>query len=110
MSQRKIGPKKTKVAWVEDDDNWTVFAGRSTCAAVNHLGDKSQPTAVKLVWKITLVAGIVMTAVSTYFSASSFMNMIGNSEMLLQNIGPFVEHPKYHICTSNTFNQTILDG
>ena len=42
------------------------------------------------------------------------MNMAGNSEMILQtnsvNWFDGFEHPKYHICTSNTFNLTILSG
>lgn len=93
---------------------WADYAGQSTCAAVTHLGDKSNPVPVKIIWRITLVFGIVLTAVSTYFSTLSFMNMAGNSEMILQansvNWFDGFEHPKYHICTSNTFNLTILSG
>ncbi len=95
---------------MKEDDNWTDFARRSTCAAVAHLGEKPQPVPIKVVWQITLIAGIVMTTVSTYYSVSSFLRMVGNSEMVMQNLGPSVEHPKYHICTSNAFNQTILNG
>nr|CAH0111534.1 unnamed protein product [Daphnia galeata] len=90
-------------------DKFKDFAGRSTCAAVTHLGEKSQPLPVKIVWRITLVVGVFLTAVSTYFSASSFVNFSGNSEMILQtNSDNWIEHPNYHICTSNTFNLTIL--
>ena len=92
-------------------DKFKDFAGRSTCAAVTHLGEKSQPLPVKIVWRITLVVGVFLTAVSTYFSASSFVNFSGNSEMILQaNSDSWIEHPNYHICTSNTFNLTILKG
>jgi hypothetical protein len=95
----------------EDDNKWTDFAGRSTCAAVTHLGEKSQPLPVKIVWRITLIVGVILTAVSTYFSAKSFMSFSGNSEMILQtNSDNWIEHPNYHICTSNTFNLTILKG
>ena len=94
-----------------DDNKWTDFAGRSTCAAVTHLREKSQPLPVKIVWRITLVVGVILTAVSTYFSAKSFMSFSGNSEMILQtNSDNWIEHPNYHICTSNTFNLTILKG
>ena len=65
---------------------WADYAGRSTCAAVTHLGDKSNPVPVKIIWRITLVFGIVLTVVSTYFSTLSFMNMAGNSEMILKRI------------------------
>jgi hypothetical protein len=56
------------------------FDGRLICAAVTHLGDKSNPVPVK----ITLVVGIILTTVSTYFTTLSFMNMVGNCEILLQ--------------------------
>jgi hypothetical protein len=56
------------------------FDGRLICAAVTHLGDKSNPVPVK----ITLVVGIILTTVSdTYFSALSIMNMVGDNEILL---------------------------
>ncbi|XP_057375004.1 uncharacterized protein LOC130695960 [Daphnia carinata] len=88
---------------------WTEFIRVSTCAAVARLGDKSAPTFVKVIWKFTFIIGIVLTTVSTYFSTLSFVDMAGNSEMLLQsNTANWFEHPKYHICTSSTFNLTIL--
>ncbi|EFX89773.1 hypothetical protein DAPPUDRAFT_310184 [Daphnia pulex] len=93
----------------EENDKWMEFAGRSTCAAVVHLGEKSQPLPVKTVWRITLIIGVILTIASTYFSASSFLSFSGNSEMMLQtNSDSWIEHPNYHICTSNTFNLTIL--
>jgi len=96
---------------VEEDDKWTNFAGRSTCAAVAHLGEKSQPLPVKVVWRITLIVGVILTTASTYFSASSFLSFSGNSEMMLETESEsWIEHPNYHICTSNTFNLTILKG
>jgi hypothetical protein len=92
-------------------EKWRKFAGRSTCAAVAHLGEESHPLPVKIVWRITLIVGIFLTTVSTYFSASSFVNFAGNSEVVLQaNSDSWIEHPNYHICTSNTFNSTILKG
>jgi hypothetical protein len=95
----------------EENDKWMEFAGRSTCAAVVHLGEKSQPLPVKTVWRITLIVGVILTIASTYFSASSFLNFSGNSEMMLQtDSDSWIEHPNYHICTSNTFNLTILKG
>lgn len=104
--------KLSAVMEEEDEDNeWMEFAGRSSCAAVTHLGDKSQPVTVKIVWRITLIVGIILTTTSTYFSASSFMSFAGHSEMMLQTeLGNQIEHPTYHICTSNTFNLTILKG
>ena len=54
------------------------FDGRLICAAVTHLGDKSNPVPVK----ITLVVGIILITVSTYFSTLSIMN-IGDNEILL---------------------------
>ncbi len=95
----------------EENDKWTRFAGRSTCAAVAHLGEKSQPLPVKVVWRITLIVGVILTIASTYFSVSSFLSFSGNSEMMLQtDSDSWIEHPNYHICTSNTFNLTILKG
>jgi hypothetical protein len=55
------------------------FDGRFICAAVTLLGDKSNPVPVK----ITLVVGIILTTVSTYFSTLSIMNMVGDNEILL---------------------------
>ena len=101
-------PKST--AWKKKQEKWADFAGKSTCAAMTHLGDESQPAKVKIVWKATLVTGIVMMVISTYFSVSSFLDMAGSSEMVLKSLGSAVEHPNYHICTSDTFNQTILKG
>ncbi|XP_045031451.1 uncharacterized protein LOC116933281 isoform X2 [Daphnia magna] len=108
-------PKSNKFAESEKEEKeeesciWTEFAGRSSCAAVTHLGDKSQPVPVKIVWRITLIVGVVLTATSTYFSASSFMNFSGHSEMMLQTERDNrIDHPSYHICTSNTFNLTLL--
>lgn len=110
-------PKSNKFAESEKEEKeeesciWTEFAGRSSCAAVTHLGDKSQPVPVKIVWRITLIVGVVLTATSTYFSASSFMNFSGHSEMMLQTERDNrIDHPSYHICTSNTFNLTLLKG
>jgi hypothetical protein len=95
----------------EENDKWMEFAGRSTCAAVVHLGEKSQPLPVKIVWRITLIVGVILMIASTYFSASSFLSFSGNSEMMLQtDSDSWIEHPNYHICTSNTFNLTILKG
>lgn len=93
-------------------DNWTNFAGRSTCAAVTHLGERSQTVAVRITWKTTLIVGIALTAVTTYYSTMSFMDLSGSSEMLLQgNAALKIEHPQYHICSSNNpFNLTILAG
>lgn len=92
-------------------ENWTDFAGRSTCAAVTHLGERSQTVAIRITWKTTLIIGIALTAVSTYYSTMSFMDLSGSSEMLLQS-NPLskIEHPQYQICTSNTFNLTVLAG
>jgi Amiloride-sensitive sodium channel len=102
---------KSSTSATKEASGWADFAGRSTCAAVTHLGNKSNPVPVKIIWRITLVVGIILTAVSTYFSTLSFMNMAGNSEMLLQtDTVNWFEHPKYHICTSSTFNLTILAG
>ncbi|EFX89774.1 hypothetical protein DAPPUDRAFT_94686 [Daphnia pulex] len=105
-SQVFVMPKRKEKKRCE---KWRKFAGRSTCAAVAHLGEESHPLPVKIVWRITLIVGIFLTTVSTYFSASSFVNFAGNSEMVLQaNSDSWIEHPNYHICTSNTFNSTIL--
>jgi hypothetical protein len=95
----------------EENDKWMEFTGRSTCAAVAHLGEKSQPLPVKIVWRITLIVGVILMIASTYFSASSFLSFSGNSEMMLKtDSDSWIEHPNYHICTSNTFNLTILKG
>lgn len=120
MPKKKVVPVYVEAAWylngpssapwIKKQNKWTRFAGKSTCAAVTHLGDNSQSATVKIVWKVTLIAGIIMTTVSTYFSASSFLNLAGNSEMVTQNLGSEVEHPKIHICVSSTFNETILNG
>lgn len=90
---------------------WKDFASRSTCAAVAHLGETSQPVPVRVTWRITLVVGIALTAVSTFYSTRSFMNLSGSSEMSITSDGDSkMEHPKYHICTSNIFNLTSLEG
>lgn len=96
-----------------DDRSWKGFARRSTCAAFTHLGERYQSLAVKLTWFITLAVGIALSAIANYYSALSFMNFSGNSEMILTPSsisGNGMEHPKYHICTSSTFNRTILAG
>ncbi|XP_057366903.1 uncharacterized protein LOC130687737 [Daphnia carinata] len=109
MANTKSNIFETSEKEEEENCDWTKFAGRSTCAAVIHLADQSQPVPAKIVWRITLVVGIVLTATSTYFSASSFMSFTGHSEMMLQTERDNrIEHPRYHICTSNTFNLTIL--
>lgn len=112
--RRKIHPvqsKKPAAIENEGEGNWTNFARQSTCAAVVHLGSRSQPIPVKIVWRITLVIGVLLTAVSTYYSTVAFMDLTGTSELILQS-NPTLrnEHPKYHICTSSTFNLTILAG
>lgn len=68
---------KSKASAMKKKDTkcWTEFIGVSTCAAVARLGDKSAPPFVKVVWKITLIIGIVLTAVFTYFSTISFMDI-----------------------------------
>lgn len=103
----------TKLPTIEskEEENWTNFARQSTCAAVMHLGSRSQPIPVKIVWGIALIIGIFLTAVSTYHSTMDFMNLTGSSESIIQPNPPFQnEHPRYHICISNTFNLTILAG
>lgn len=93
------------------DEDWKDFAARSTCAALTHLGEKSQPVVVKIVWRVALIVGIALTAVSSYYSTMSFANLSGSSEMLLERSQTFkMEYPKFHICTSNIFNLTILEG
>lgn len=90
---------------------WKEFAGRSTCAAVSHLGDKSTTTLVTLTWRLTLVVSIALTAVSSYYSTMGFMNFSGSSEMIPQSYpSQKMEHPKIHICTSGSFNLTKLAG
>lgn len=94
-----------------DKNKWSDFAGRSTCAAVAHLGEKNQSVPVQVTWKITLIVGIALTTASTYYSTRSFMNLSGSSEMSITSCGTSnIEHPKYHVCTSNIFNLTELKG
>lgn len=125
MSRRVLGvPRRVSptMAWSRNNagsprkarkyaENWKEFARKSTCAAVSHLGESSQSLPVKITWRVTLIVGITLMAVSTFFSTRSFADISGTSEMLLKSTaGSWSEHPKYHICTTNTFNTTILSG
>lgn len=95
----------------ENNISWLEFVRRSTCAALTHLGERPQSTIVKIIWGSTLIIGLALTAVSTYYSTTAYINVSGSSEMSLQpSPTAWIEHPKYHICTSNNFNSTVLAG
>lgn len=105
-------PRSNKVRMIENQDNcWSIFVEQSTCAAVSHLGQKSQSALMKTVWRIAFIVGITLTAVSTYYSTKSFLKASGSSEMIpdFSDLTK-IKHPKYHICSSNNFNLTILAG
>lgn len=92
--------------------SWTDFFGLSTCAAIVHLGNfHRQPLLIRLIWIVTLITGVTFTAWSSYNSAVSFLRVSARSEMLIEKVpGNRLEFPKLHICTTNTFNVSILKG
>lgn len=91
---------------------WSEFFRLSTCAAVVHLGNfQRQPVFVRFIWIVTIIAGMLFFTASTYSSAMSFFKASASSEMLIEKVpGSRFEFPKFHICTTNTFNTSILEG
>lgn len=103
---------KTELASLDSENGrnppsaWREFIQRSSCAALAKLGEDS----VRSVWIFTLVCGVVLTAISTYGSSSMFFNMAASSEMIIEKSSERrLDFPKFHICSSNMFNLSILE-
>lgn len=53
------------------------FASQSTCTAVVHSGEKSQPITMKITWSVTLVVGTVLTAYHDLLFGQFFHELVG---------------------------------
>lgn len=105
--EKHVGPPDSRTV-----HSWPEFLGLSTCAAVTHFGGfNRQPPLVRFIWIVTLAFGIVSAAYSTYQSFLSFFRAAATSEMLIEKApGSRLELPKFHICTTNAFNVSVLNG